>query len=217
MLCDEPIIAVYEGQREYDDIEGADAFLDCYHDLAYHVTEGYRIILETDKHIISLSVKGVDILNKDKPVEEFKQDGEWFMPFAECDSSDRKPDWINYESTLFVGERLLSVEKADGFFVLQFDDYKFKIIPHDLNAEDVPSLRNNNHWSYNHVYGTERLIKRKCECGGMGELLMDFVSDYVVRCNKCKKSTQARMNAVDAIKEWETGELHCELSDITIE
>ena len=44
MFCDEPIIRVYLGQDEYDSIDGADAFLDCYHDLAYHVTEGYRIV-----------------------------------------------------------------------------------------------------------------------------------------------------------------------------
>ena len=50
MFCDEPIIRVYLGQDEYDSIDGADAFLDCYHDLAYHVTEGYRIVLETENH-----------------------------------------------------------------------------------------------------------------------------------------------------------------------
>lgn len=55
------------------------------------------------------------------------------------------------------------------------------------------------------------------ECGGPGELLLDFVSDYVVRCQNCKKSTWTAMNAIDAIEVWNAGELHCDLQKFTIE
>ena len=43
MFCDEPIIACYKGSREYDDIDGDNAWFDIFHDIAYHVTEGHNI------------------------------------------------------------------------------------------------------------------------------------------------------------------------------
>ena len=48
LFCDEPIIAGYNGCREYNDFHGDNAWFDVYHDIAYHVTEGYRIVLETE-------------------------------------------------------------------------------------------------------------------------------------------------------------------------
>lgn len=216
MFCNEPIIAAYDGRREYDDIKNA--FFDCYHDLAYHVTKGYRIVLETEHYYISLASTGVIISDKNRSIEEFEEDGEWLDSFVHTDSTDSEDSpWIEYEATLFVGERLLDVQDCDGLFLLNFDHFDLKIIPHDLDADDVASLNYKDDWSYRHVYGLERFIRKKCICGGSGELLMDFVSDYVVRCKECKKSTWAGMNAIDAIDDWEAGELHCELPDITIE
>ncbi len=212
LFCSEPIVAAYEGSRKYDDIQGADAFFDCYHDLAYHVTQGYRIVLETSHYFISLGASGVSLSDKTATIKEIEESGEWLAPFIEDD-----PPWEDYESTLFVGERLTKVEKQEEFYLLSFDHFKLKLIPHDLEKRDVPSLRKNDHWSYNHVYGCERLLTKKCECGGSGELLLDFVFDYVVRCKDCKKSTWACMNAIDAIEDWNAGELHCDLKNIVIE
>lgn len=217
MFCEEKIIAVYKGEREYDDLETGGAFFDCYHDLAFHVTVGYRIVLETMQFYISLTANGVNISNKDKTIEEFEEDGEWLEPCIHtemCDEDDLP--WVDYEATLFIGERLLEVENTNGMFLLKFDHFPLKVIPHD-SEDDFPLLHNANRYSYNRVYGVERLIQRKCDCGGSGELLMDFVSDYIVRCKKCKKSTWAQMTVIEAIDEWEAGELHCEMSEITIE
>ena len=59
IFCDEPIIAGYEGSDKYDYIEGTNAFFDLFHEIAYHVTEGYRIVLETEHFYISLGHDGV--------------------------------------------------------------------------------------------------------------------------------------------------------------
>ena len=215
IFCDEPIIAGYYGSREYDDIDVDNAWFDCYHDLAYHVTEGYRMVLETEHFYISLGHDGVTKHLKICSIEDFEQDGEWLDPFIH-DLEDELP-WVDYQSTFFVGERLLDVKKINNYFLLTFDDFQLKVIPHELKEDDFPYLNNKNHWSYNYVLGAERHLTSKCTCGGEGELLLDFVSDYVVRCKNCKKSTWAEMVAEDAIKEWNAGHIQCDLLDITIE
>ena len=222
-FCDEPIIAVYECMGEYED-EG-NSFLDCYHDLAYHVTEGHRLVLETEHFYLSLDVRGVSKCEKTSSIKEFEQPGEWLDPCIHELEEDESPwedekvesPWVDYESTLFVGERLLQVENTSGYYLLHFDDFDLKVVPHVLNEEDFPGLYRADDWSYNHVYGAERHLKNKCSCGGEGELLLDFVSDYVVRCKKCKKSSWAEMTAIEAIKGWNAGDIQCDLSDITIE
>lgn len=216
MFCNEPIIACYKGCREYDDIDGDNAWLDVYHDIAYHVTEGYRIVFETEHFYISLSHDGVTKTDKDCTIEEFEQDGEWLDSVVHELDDDELP-WIDYEHTLFVGERVLDVQDVDDYYSITFDDFKLKLIPHKLFDDDFPGLRNSDHWSYNHVLGAERHLSGKCNCGGGGELLLDFVSDYVVRCKQCKHSTYAKMIAKDAIEEWNAGHIQCDLSDIIIE
>lgn len=57
----------------------------------------------------------------------------------------------------------------------------------------------------------DRLLTKKCECGGNPQLVMDFVDDYMACCKKCGKSTWASMNAIDAIEEWNAGEIGCVL------
>jgi len=214
LFCDEPIIAVYTGEREYHDLVGANAFFDCYHELAYHVTEGHRMVLETEHYYLSLGADGILKDKKTRAINDYAHEGEWLEP---CIHNDVEPPWIDYESTLLVGERLLQVTEKDGHSLLRFDDFELKVVPHRLGDRSFPSLRNKDHWSYHHVLGAERLITRKCACGGEGTLLLDFVADYVVRCKKCKKSTWAAMNAQVAIEEWNSGQVECDLSDIKIE
>ena len=216
MFCNEPIIAGYNGCREYNDFHGDNAWLDVYHDIAYHVTEGYRIVLETEHFYISLSHDGVTKTDKDCTIEEFEQDGEWLDSFVHKLDDDELP-WIDYEYTLFVGERVLAVQQIDDYYLITFDDFELKLIPHKLDEDHFPSLCDYDHWSYFHVLGAERHLTGKCNCGGEGELLLDFVSDYVVRCKKCKHSTYAQMIAKEAIEEWNDGHIQCDLSDIVIE
>ena len=215
MFCNEPIIAAYEGSREYRDIDGANSFFDCYHELAYHVTEGYRIVLETEYHYISLGIRGVELCEKTGPITDLEESGEWLEPYIHTDVGE--VPWVDYQSTLFVGERLQSVERASDHYLLQFDDFALKLVPHALGEEDFPSLKNKYHYSYNYVLGAERHIKRACDCGGSGELLLDFVCDYLVRCKKCGKSTWASMLAQEAIEDWNQGKTECDATDITLE
>ena len=213
MFCEERITKVYLGVQEYDDLYSANEFLDCYHDLAYHCTKGYRIVLETEHYAISLSANGV--------LKESKEDlregrGEWLRNGVE-DTGPGDPPWVHFETTLFVGERLLSVTQQDELFLLRFDDFTLKLIPH-ADGGTIEGLHNQCHWSYNHVYGCDRHLRAKCpHCGSEGEILMDFVSDYIVRCKNCKESTWAAMNLKHAIEDWNNGELHCTADDITIE
>lgn len=66
MFCDEKIIAVYLGQNKYRDIDGADCWFDIYYDIAFHTTEGYRLLLETDSYMISLGAGGMSATHKDE-------------------------------------------------------------------------------------------------------------------------------------------------------
>ena len=203
MFCNEKIVAVYLGQNEYHDIDGANCWFDIYHDIAFHTTEGYRLLLETDSYMISLGADGVTVTNKDefKPIEH-----EWLEEYVH---NLEAGVIVEFESTLFVGQRISSVDKNDEFYLIQFDDFSLKM---------DKSLRNRDHCSYNNVLGFDRFIKTKCPlCGGEGEILLDFVSDYVVRCKSCKKSTCAEMQIRHAIENWNSGEVGCDLSDITIE
>lgn len=211
MFCNEKIIAVYLGQNEYHDIDGANCWFDIYHDIAFHTTEGYRLLLETDSYMISLGSDGVSVTNKDefKPIEH-----EWLEEYVHNLEDEVI---VEFESTLFVGQRILTVDKNDDFSLIQFDDFSLKLYVYELGNMDK-SLRNRDHWSYNNVLGFDRFIKAKCPlCGGEGEILLDFVSDYVVRCKSCKKSTYAEMQLRHAIDHWNDGEVQCDLSDTTIE
>ena len=211
VFCDEKIIAVYLGQNEYHDIDGANCWFDIYHDIAFHTTEGYRLLLETDSYMISLGADGVTVTNKDefKPVEH-----EWLEEYVHNLEDEVI---VNFETTLFVDQRISSVDKTEEFYLIQFDDFALKMYIYELGKMDK-SLRNRDHWSYNNVLGFDRFIKAKCPlCDGDGEILLDFVSDYVVRCKSCKKSTYAEMQLRHAIDHWNDGEVQCDLSDITIE
>lgn len=213
MFCDEKILKVYMGVVEYDDVYSHNTFLDCYHDIAYHCTEGYRLVLETENYAISLCKNGV--VKQDKN-ELFEQDGEWLQNGIEFFEDGEAP-WVHFETTLFVGERLISVTKDKGIYLLKFADFVLKIIPHE-NGNSIDGLHNQDHWSYNYVLGCDRHLKRKCPyCNGDGEILLDFVSDYIVRCKDCKKSTWAGMNLIDAIDDWNNGELNCTVDGIIVE
>lgn len=212
MFCEEKIIRVYIGQNEYDDFPGDNAFLDCYHDLAYHVTEGNRIVLESEKWAITLDVNGV---SKEPRSSLCERPREWLRDTVEIIEPD-EPPYVHFENTLFIGERLQEVTKTEDGFLCRFDHFVLKVIPYELGMMDK-YLSREDHWSYNFVLGCDRHLTRKCGCGGEGEILLDFVSDYIVRCKKCKKSTWANMELKMAIDDWNDGELHCVLDNITIE
>ena len=126
MFCDEKIINVYLGQNAYHIIEGTNCWFDCFHDISFLTTEGYRLILETDNHMISLGAEGVIIQNKN----EFKPcDNEWLEETVhiweeENENGIERDTIVDLENTLFVGQRLCSVKNCNGSFILIFDDFE---------------------------------------------------------------------------------------------
>ncbi|MBR5240768.1 MAG: hypothetical protein IKW05_02405 [Muribaculaceae bacterium] len=161
--------------------------------------------------MISVGTDGVTVTSKDdfKPIEH-----EWLEEFVDNYGGGVI---VDFQSTLFVGQRILSVDQENAFYLIQFDDFFLKLYIYELGKMDKPH-QNKKHWSYNNILGFDRFIKSKCPiCGGEGEILLDFVCDYVVRCKSCKKSTCAEMQIRHAIENWNNGEVYCDLSDITIE
>lgn len=55
---------------------------------------------------------------------------------------------------------------------------------------------------YVHVKNYNDLLTRKCTCGGNGEMLCDFVADFVVRCSRCHLSTHAYIELENAAAHW---------------
>lgn len=213
MLCNEKVLKVYMGNVEYDGVCSHNAFLDCYHDIVYHCTDGYRLVLETENYAISLCKNGVVKQSKNELIE---RENEWLQNGIEYFEDGEAP-WVHFETTLFVGERLLSLTKDNDIYLLEFDDFILKIIPHEY-GDSIDGLHNQDHWSYNYVLGCNRHLTSKCPyCNGDGEILLDFVSDYIVRCKECKKSTWAEMNLIDAITDWNNGKLNCIADNIIIE
>lgn len=211
MFCEEEVEEVYELTPDvpYSDEE---CFFDCCHDIAYHCTKAYKLVLKTKNYYLTLGYDGVrKYLNE----EEFVSNDVYLEPTIYNAEYDKVP-WVDFKHTFFVGERLVDIKDDDGYYCAVFDDFTLKIIPYN-DGKEIKGCNNKHCGSYNYVYGCERWIKRKCDCGGRGEVLLDFVDDYVVRCNKCKKSTWARMNLIDAIEDWNAGYIRCDLGDIVIE
>ncbi len=214
-FCDEPVLAVYEGSlRQLGD---ADAFLDCFHDLAYHAVKGCRLLLETEHHVISLSENGAELLEKAGDVSEHGKEGERLESFIHTIPEMGTALWEDYEATLFKGQRLRKVEESGGTYLLSFDDFLLKLVPHDPEKGDMPSFRRKYYMAYDRVLGCERLLTRRCECGGTGELLLDPDFDYVVRCADCGRATPGALKANVAIGSWNEGAACRRLPDVWIE
>ena len=53
------------------------------------------------------------------------------------------------------------------------------------------------------IKAAENCLKRKCTCGGTAEVVLDFVSDFSVRCKKCHLSTYHTYVLQSVIDDWE--------------
>ena len=218
MLCEEKIINVFLGMEEYP-TKGANCWFDCYDEIAFHTTEGFRIVLETENHMLSLLAGGVMIQNKmdftlsdneylEKTVDIF----EW-----ETENGIEKDIFVDFKSTLFVGQRLLQFEEHDNYYVVYFDDFSLKLYQYELGKMEL-SFHGRDDLSYSRVLGFDRLLKAKCpHCGGDGAVMLDHVYDFMVVCKSCKRSTMADMQIRYAIEDWNNGEVQCDLSDIIVD
>lgn len=205
MFCDEPVIRVYLCQDESITKENPDAnsYFDFIIRLAYHVTEGYYILLETESYMISIGVDGVTKITKAVFVQK---ESVWMRPGIEYEDGER---FVSALSTLFCGERLLRVQKAEGNYVASFDDFSLLVVPY--SPKGLPWNIDRHDSGCAPLLGFDRHLIRKCECGGEGQVLLDHVNDYVVRCKRCHKSTWANMVLQDAIDDWNSGDTPCEV------
>lgn len=203
MFCDEEIKAVYYGYRD-DKFENNDCYFDFLHNMILYLTEGNRLILETDNYILSVFNNDVVKSIKESSAVEPGSEKEYIRPC--CYADDETDDvFTGYEHTLFCGEKLTAVEKREEQIQLIFDDFKVGVMSFD--KFDMEKSRST--YDGINVLGAERLITRKCSCGGTGKLQLDFVYDYGVNCDRCNLGTWDSMCACDAINDWnENNEVH---------
>ena len=169
--------------------------------IQYVVTDGMYLILQTEKDYITLGFDGVNVYDN--------------LPFAESEYLIEDADFVvpdeddiifDDKTLLFVGERLIDVieHTENEYFELLFDDFSMLLYPRRVgkppffwtprNSVDVP------------IHGFERHITRKCDCGSMPELMLDFLYDFYLRCPKCHRATWDTFDLRYVIDDWNNGE-----------
>lgn len=202
------IIEVYDAYNNHKCSQDLDAFLNATNGIVYHVKRENWLVLETENSFVTLGYDGVNFYPKDS---EFFDSLDYMEVFSDIYGSE---EIDGYERTLFLGETIKDIYEKNGHVFVSFDSFSVEIIPHE-DDEEIPWIEKKELMSYKYVYGCERLIKNRCECGGAGKLLWNY--DYVVRCDKCLRATEANTTAIDAIKAWEAGNIPRALNDIVIE
>lgn len=214
MFCDERIKDVLLF-CSYPDKDDEEYFFDIYYNkvITLHTTPGIGYYLETENHMIEIISTGVSIFDKKN----------WHLP-RNRDASNQKylinTEWLqDKEYTLFVGERLVSFEKEPDSFLLHFDDFDFRIVPclvEKSEYEPYGDPYNESHDDFfEFVYGYNRLIRRKCNCGGHGRLFADNVH-FFVRCDNCGESTSIELTPVEVIRLWNAGKRDWQIRDLEI-
>ena len=204
MFCEDPIRSVYVKIPDLWDDNDAGGYLDCYNDLAYHISGKFAVIMLTDRECIRFDGDGVcKTAITEEILTSLRED---YNPCIE-EQAGMAP-WIYYEHTLFCGERIKSavISEDRQEIRVSLDDFDFRFVVHESDASYPSHIRDQ--VSYYLIRGCERHIKRGCRaCGGTGEPLSDFAGDYLVRCRSCKRATRASFFAQYAIDEWNAGYL----------
>ena len=198
MFCNEPIRKVYHivycSEREQP---WHNAFFQSTYQLEFHTTEGYWLGFETDHHFITIGYDGVKISEDSSAFHNEPYD---ILDLDEIGTS--------FETAVFSGERIVAVEPKKDHIRIHLDhivlllyvygEKDWKWFEHHTRVRDYLPLA-----------GCERLLQVRCHCGGEGQVLLDHVDDYVVRCQNCHASTYAHMRITDAVEEWNRGETPC--------
>lgn len=169
------------------------------------ITDGSWLILQTETNYIVIGYDGVHIYSE--------------LPFAYPEYDIYKADEyvddeiiIATETLLFKGEELISVERKERNYILQFSDFQMFLCPMEIESLDYYQ----DSVDYP-IHGFERYITRKCTCGGTPELMMDNRGDFVIRCNVCHKCTlPPRFELNKTIDDWNEGGDY-EVVDLPIE
>lgn len=136
MFCNEEIIAGFEGIKSYDDMDYP-SFFDTSNGLTYYATKCARLILETEHYYISIGFNGVKRHKKTSSVHKLAEPDELIAPFDEIEEMNLDDNTLNcYESILFVGQRLNSVDTIADGYLLSFTNFKLKLIPKEFDEND---------------------------------------------------------------------------------
>ena len=185
-------------------------FLDATNGIVFHAKKENWLVLETEKNFITLGYDGINTYPKDSA---FFDSLDYMEPCVDIECYE---ELDGYDRTLFLGETIRDTYEKDGHYFVLFDSFSVEIIPLEDN-EEVPWYDWKNFMAYKYLYGCERLITAKCKCGGRGKLLLKSNYSYTVRCEKCKRATEATRTAIEAITAWEVGKTPNELNDIVVE
>ena len=199
LFCEEKIVKVYLQRFKYD-YPDADCFFNYFDDIVFYTTNEYKIVLETENHMISIGINGISICPKEDFTLEYS-----YSELLESDSYELPADdecYIGFQTELFVGERLLNVEKNNDIFILYFDDFTMKVMPFHYKKLYVKSI---DLLEFGRVIGCDRYIRRKCDCGGDAEILYRALPGYVVRCKECHQSTAGFECVSEAAESWNSG------------
>lgn len=198
MLLDEPIKNVLE--LEYKDDYQQDwhnAYLHTIGVFEYHATEGHWLLFETENYYATVGYDGVQTYKKPYtfPIEKFNR---WSV------SDD---EWTDYRETLFVGQKIHSIEQNEDHQSIYFDDFKLNL--YIYGESDEFDIYSGTFGDGINVMAIGGHLLKKCECGGKGELLIDERSDFAVRCKRCHKATYFDMILKDQIEAWNTDNTPC--------
>lgn len=198
VLLNEPIIKVFTLQyRDRYEKDWHDEYLHTKGAFEYHVTEGYWLLFETENYYVTIGYDGVQKYKKpyEFPTEKFYL---W---------RDGDEEWTDYKETLFMNQRLHSIEAHEGYQTIYFDDFKLDLYVYG-NSDEF-NLYSAQFGDGVNVMAVGGHLLKKCECGGKGELLCDERSDFAVRCKECHRATYFDMILKDQIEAWNNGDTPC--------
>lgn len=204
MFCDEPVQAIWymENLKDY----GADkqwAHYMCNFEIGLYLTDGYWLVLQTESHQITLGADGVHVYNC--------QDDLLGTERAEACNYTRG-DFLP-ETLALTGERIRNVEKAADGWVVTLEHL---VIPIHKCEGDMREHDWLDYSEYVPYLGVSHKLKR-CRCGGNPELMLDFVADYIIRCDRCRCSTYADYGLERVVKDWNRGKHPCKGIDTPME
>ena len=191
MISNEPIIKVFELQYKEELIQDwHNAYLRTVGAFEYHVTEGYWLLFETKNFYVTIGYDGV---------QKYKKSYEFPKEKFECWYNGDE-EWTDYKETLFVGQKIYSIELCDNHQVIYFDAFSLNLYVYGENDE----FYENDEWSNcdEKIMAVGAHLLKQCECGGKAELFCNERSDYAVRCSLCHKETYFDMILKQQIDAW---------------
>lgn len=200
MLLNEPILSVFElWHTEKYEGKNANSFFQKVGELAFHTTGDCWLVFYTEHFCVTLGCDGV---KKYQLPFEFSNDKYEIWELGD-------EEWISEEETIFSGQRIHFVEEWIKGWRIKFDDFDMKLYTYDEQDDFIDIQEYFKRGWINKMAVGNHLLKRKCECGGSGELLVDERNDFAVRCSSCHKSTYFDMILKYQVDSWNLGDTPC--------